>query len=176
MCDLETLGTVADAVILSIGAVRFDLDSDAIDDNGFYRSISIESNLDHKRRIQEDTLIWWMKQSAAAQKVFHEPKETLETALCEFSDWIGDDKSFMWGNGADFDNAMLAHAFTSLTIEVPWKFYNSRCYRTYAKLPQVVAAGIKKPEAKHNALLDAIDQARTLQRMQAVLTGKKVVA
>lgn len=176
MVDLETLGTVADAVILSIGAVRFDLDSDEIDDAGFYRSVSIESNLDVKRRVQEDTLIWWMKQAAAAQKVFHEPKETLETALCEFSDWIGNDTSFVWSNGADFDNAMLAHAFTQHTIQVPWKFWNSRCYRTYASLPQVVAAGIKKPTAQHNALLDAVDQAKTLQRMQRVLTGKKVTA
>ena len=93
--DLETLGTVADAVILSIGAVRFDPDSNQIDDAGFYRSISIDSNLDHKRRVQEDTLIWWMKQPAAAQKVFHEPKEILETALCAFSDWLGADKPFM---------------------------------------------------------------------------------
>ncbi|NQW82286.1 MAG: 3'-5' exoribonuclease, partial [Polaromonas sp.] len=63
MVDLETLGTVADAVILSIGAVKFDLDSDAIDDDGFYASISIESNQETGRRIQEDTLIWWMGQS-----------------------------------------------------------------------------------------------------------------
>ena len=27
MCDLETMGTIASAVILSIGAVRFDLDT-----------------------------------------------------------------------------------------------------------------------------------------------------
>ena len=39
MIDLETLGTVADAAIMSIGAVRFDLDSDKIDDTGFYASI-----------------------------------------------------------------------------------------------------------------------------------------
>ena len=36
MLDLETLGTTASAVILSIGAVRFDLTSEKIDDKGFY--------------------------------------------------------------------------------------------------------------------------------------------
>ena len=36
MLDNESLGTVADAAIMSIGAVKFDLDSDAIDDAGFY--------------------------------------------------------------------------------------------------------------------------------------------
>ena len=72
MIDLETLGTVADAAILSIGAVKFELESQAIDDAGFYASVSIDSNLEMKRRIQEDTLIWWMKQGESAQGVFHE--------------------------------------------------------------------------------------------------------
>ncbi len=57
MLDLETLGTTADAVILSIGAVKFNLETGKIDDEGFYRSVSVESNLDLGRRISEDTLI-----------------------------------------------------------------------------------------------------------------------
>lgn len=61
MVDLETLGTTADAVILSIGAVKFDLVSGQIDDEGFYASISVESSLNRKRRISEDTLLWWFK-------------------------------------------------------------------------------------------------------------------
>ena len=66
MLDTETLGTTADAVIMSIGAVKFDLDSTAISDGGFYASITVESNLSLGRRIQEDTLIWWMNQGADA--------------------------------------------------------------------------------------------------------------
>lgn len=172
MVDLETLGTVADAVILSLGAVRFDPQTEEIDDAGFYRSISIESNLDYRRRIQEDTLIWWLKQNATAQAVFHKPKETLETALCDFSDWLGDDSSFMWSNGADFDLPMLALAYTQTTVEIPWKFYNSRCYRTFVNSPAALATGIKKPTARHNALLDAIDQAKTMQAINAALRAR----
>ena len=69
MIDLETLGTAADSVILSVGAVKFDLHSTAIDDHGFYGSISIDSNFDAGRRVSEDTLLWWLKQPAAAQAV-----------------------------------------------------------------------------------------------------------
>ena len=174
--DLETLGTVADAVILSIGAVRFDPDSNQIDDAGFYRSISIDSNLDHKRRVQEDTLIWWMKQPAAAQKVFHEPKEILETALCDFSDWLGDDKSFMWSNGADFDLPMLAHAFTQCTVTIPWKFWNSRCLRTLKNLPGAKNVTVPRMGTHHNALQDAIYQAQLIQAIFAAMNGKKVKA
>lgn len=176
MIDLETLGTVADACILSIGAVKFDHTSDKLDDNGFYVSVSIDSNLEAGRRIQEDTLIWWLKQSQAAQAVFHEPKSTLEDALIQLSDWIGDDQHSMWSNGADFDIPMLAHAYRSLNIEVPWQFWNNSCFRTYKKLPG--AKGVVAPPAgiKHNALADAFNQARTLQLIQQKLFGKPVKA
>lgn len=172
MVDLETLGTTADAVILSMGAVRFDLDSGEIDDEGFYASISVESNLDYKRRISESTLLWWFGQSAQAQKVFYEPKDTLQTALLNFSDWLGDSDSFMWSNGADFDLPMLAHAYTQHVIDIPWKFYNSRCVRTYKALPQ--AANVKVPRAgtHHNALHDAMHQVQLVQAIQRALTGK----
>lgn len=170
--DLETLGTVADAVILSIGAVRFDPDSNQIDDAGFYRSISIDSNLDYKRRIQEDTLIWWMKQSSTAQNVFHEPKETLETALCDFSDWLGDDSSFMWSYGADFDLPMLAHAFTQCTVTIPWKFWNSRCLRTLKSLPAAKNVAVPRLGTHHNALQDAIYQAQLIQAIFAAMAAQ----
>ena len=172
MVDLETLGTAADAVIMSIGAVKFDIDSNALDNNGFYASASIDSNLGLKRRVQEDTLLFWLKQSADAQKVFHEPKQTLETALIELSDWIGDDSYYMWSNGADFDLPMLAHAYTQIGSEIPWKFWNSRCFRTYKNLPQARQAAFTPSGVKHNALADAINQAQHLQAIHAVVTGR----
>ena len=174
MVDLETLGTVADACILSIGAVRFDLESQKIDDQGFYASISIDSNLQLKRRIQEDTLIWWLKQPADAQGVFHESKQTLEVALGEFSDWLGDDTANMWSNGADFDLPMLSHAFTQVGMETPWKFWNSNCFRTYKKLPGAKLIRAAVTGVKHNALSDAYQQAQTAQMIHNKLFGAGV--
>lgn len=159
MVDLETLGTVADSVILSIGAVKFDLETGKIDDDGFYASVSVESNLQMGRRISEDTLLWWFKQPAAAQQVFFEPKETLETAIVQFSDWIGTDDYNIWSNGADFDIPMLAHAFAQHSIEVPWKFWNSHCFRTYKRLPGANAVKPVSAGVKHNAMADAFNQA-----------------
>lgn len=167
MIDLETLGTTADAVIISIGAVRFDLNSEKIDDEAFYASVSVESNFVHKRIISEATLQWWMKQSPEAQAVFHEPKISLTSALIELDDWFKNTKIAdicVWSNGADFDLPMLAHAYkTSLGEDPPWKFFNSRCFRTYKKLPGAKGIDGGRPGIKHNALADAIHQARTLQ-------------
>ena len=175
MVDLETLGTAADSVILSIGAVHFDLDSDKIDDAGFYASVSIESNLAYGRRIQEDTLIWWLQQTAAAQAVFHEPKQTLESALAEFAQWLrGGD--IMWSNGADFDIPMLAHAYTQQGTGRPWLFWNSRCVRTYKALPGAKDVSVARLGTHHNALHDAIHQARLVQAIHKTLKGKKGAA
>jgi DNA polymerase III epsilon subunit-like protein len=169
MLDCETLGTTASAVILSIGAVKFDLVSDRIDDNGFYASVNIESNLDYGRRIQEDTLLWWLKQPAAAQQVFHEAKMPLNEALADLSDWIGSDDYTVWSNGADFDLPMLAHAYSQIGIEVPWKFWNSRCFRTYKNLPGAKDIRLPATGVKHNALSDAYQQAQTLQAIHSAL-------
>lgn len=173
MLDLETLGTVADACIMSIGAVRFDLDSDKLDDNGFYASVSIESNLEHKRRVQEETLIWWLKQGEVAQGVFHEEKQTLAVALSDLSDWMGSDDCFVWSNGADFDLPMLAHAFTQCGQVVPWKFWNSKCFRTYKNLPGAKLIKLPFTGVKHNALFDAVHQAQTVQAIQKALFAGK---
>lgn len=171
MLDLETLGNKADSIILSIGAVKFNLDG-GIDKNGFYASIDIESNLDLGRRVDEDTLLWWLKQPAAAQQVFHEEKMHLCSALVEFSDWLGHRDWTVWAKGPSFDIAMLEHAYArSAKMEVPWEFWNTQCVRTYMRLPG--AKGIEAPVegVKHNALSDAYQQAKTIQMIHQKLFG-----
>ena len=172
MVDLETLGTTADSAIMSIGAVSFDLNSDHVDDEAFYASISVESNTDLGRRVQEATLIWWLKQRGAAQSVFNEPKRSLESALVELSDWIGPREVMMWSNGADFDLPMLTHAYRQLGLDVPWLFWNSRCVRTYKGLPQAKSVKVTREGVAHNAFADALYQARLVQAIHRELVGK----
>ena len=169
MIDLETLGTSADAVILSVGAVKFDLESDKIDDEGFYGSISVESNMDAGRRISEDTLLWWLKQPAAAQAVFHEDKLPLEQALIDLSDWLGDSKWTVWSKGPSFDIAMVEHAYKQFGMSPPWEFWNTRCVRTYMGLPGAKGTQASDEGVKHNALSDAYKQAKTVQMIHKKL-------
>lgn len=169
MIDTETLGVFADSVIMSIGAVKFNLETGTIEDDPFYVSISIDSNTVQGRRIQEDTLIWWLGQSAEAQAVFHEPKVILPDALEQLSDWVGPDEYEVWSNGADFDIPLLAHAFHTNDMHAPWKFYNTRCFRTRKNAPGVPKA-TTKPKVAHNALSDAIAQAEHLIAIHKYLT------
>lgn len=170
MIDCESLSTTPDAVILSLGAVRFDLETGEIDENnGFYASISIQSNLDIGRRISQDTLNWWLKQDPQAQAVFHEKKMSLGDALVDFETWLGGKDLKMWSNGADFDLPLVASAYEALGMRAPWKFWDQRCFRTFKNLPGADKAPKVVANAAHHALIDAVDQARMAIEINAVV-------
>lgn len=174
MIDLETLGTTPDAVILSIGAVRFDLHAglifDAHEDDLFYRAVRIDSQPD--RKISGDTIAWWMAQTKEAQTVFTEPRGGLFNALVDLHHWIDATPGttpHIWSNGADFDLPILNHAFGQNTLPLPWKPYAGRCYRTYKNLPGARNITVQRKGEHHNALDDAIHQARHLCLIHALL-------
>lgn len=161
MIDLETLDTAVTGVILSIGAVKFD--KDGISNDGFYRSVTIQSNLDEHRTISPSTLAWWLDQTDKARAVITDPNAVpLTQALDDLAEWIGPmwKGKLVYGNGADFDISMLAHAYHR--VPTPWQFFNVRCFRTIKNLG--MAKSVPKPAnaLAHNALFDAIAQAEHL--------------
>ena len=179
MVDLETLATTADAVILSIGAVRFDLDAGLVFDEPesvFYRGIAIDSQ--PNRKISGDTLAWWMMQSEQARAVFVvDPQTSIFNALDDLVDWIDPQPGSMptmWSNGADFDLPMLTHAFKQEGLDPPWKPYSGRCYRTYKNLPGARSVKVLRQGLHHNALDDAIFQAKHLCAIHRALFSKEV--
>ena len=93
-----------------------------------------------------------------------------QIAFTNFSS--GNPISYVWSMGADFDLPMIAHAFRSMSMEVPWKFWNSRCARTYKTLPQAAKVKLARAGTHHNALDDAVYQAQLMQAIQAELRGK----
>lgn len=162
MIDLETLSTDVDGCILSIGACKFN--ADEIGNNGFYRAITLQSNLDEHRTISPSTLLWWLGQTEKAKAVLTDAAAVpLGQALDELREWIGPnwDQKRVYGNGADFDISMVKHAYNRQ--DTPWLFYNVRCFRTIKssdaakRVPKPVNAGA------HNALWDAVAQAQHLQ-------------
>jgi len=174
MIDLETLGTTADATILSIGAVRFDLETGTVYDHNshtFYKSVTIDSQ--PARQISGDTIAWWMAQSTAAKTVFTEPKVSLWNALMDLREWVNTSPEFghpnVWSNGADFDLPMLVHAYSQEKIILPWKPYAGRCYRTYKNLPGARDVKVIRVGEHHNALDDAIYQAEHVCKIHQAL-------
>ncbi len=168
MVDLETLDTKPSAVILSIGACVVDLDAGKISDH-FYRVISVESCLEAGLTESASTKAWWDKQSPEARKVFTDPSISLTQALVEFGKYLkffGSGTVKLWGNGSDFDNTILIHAYDKIGLDAPWRFYNNRCFRT---IKNAMSDHIQVPAREgtyHNALDDAIYQAKILLQLK----------
>lgn len=175
MVDLETRGTMAGCIILSIGAVTFDPLAETLGKE-FYTVISTEDSKDRLLREEKGTMEWWSKQSEEARKVIYESEQpdapTLPQALAHFNQWlssIGTSSTHrIYGNGADFDNPILRVAYDAGDVKPFYGNWAGRCYRTLKNLDEVFGDTHKfhKLDAErhrtgthHNALDDAKSQA-----------------
>ncbi len=171
MIDLETLGTMPGSIILSIGAVPFD--STGVSYNTFYTEINTPSSRQFLIS-QKSTLEWWEKQTAQNHLLQRCDigGTSARTAFSSLLSFLGEnctDDLKVWGNGASFDEPILATALERFGIQVPWKYYNSRCYRTLKALG--AEKGVQEPKNmyQHNALSDAAHQADHAVRIAQAL-------
>lgn len=178
--DIETLGTRADSVILSIGACLRDPRSYASRKalRTFYVVIDPHQP---GRHTDEATLVWWGKPDQAEAKALLDEadKYPLRTALNEFARWLRmsvpeEGSRVMWGNGSDFDNAILAHAFSTLGLPVPWSFWNNESLRTLKRVEARLCTQLRRnttsrvrPSVAHSAIADAEAQLLWAEAMQA---------
>jgi len=163
MIDLETLGNKPGCMILSIGAVYFDPATGKLG-NELYIVVATKGQEALGLHKDEDTLKWWLSQSEEARAVLIEAEaddaEPLDAALAQLTAFLaspGLGAVKVWGNGSDFDNAILTVCYRAIKQNIPWKFWNNRCFRTLKALyPEVK---MEKQLVAHNALNDAIMQA-----------------
>lgn len=159
MVDLETLGTVPGCVILSIGAVYFD--KTGLGDE-FYTVVSTAHCVELGLKECPNTRAWWDRQNMEARTVIAAAAApdapTLRDALASFAAYLKRTTNVkVWGNGADFDNPILACAHDAAQMKQSWIAWNGRCYRTLKNIapgPKLVRQGVY-----HNALDDAKSQA-----------------
>ncbi len=179
MLDLETIGNSANSAVIAIGAVAFNIvhgiNPLSIQHN-FYAQISLASCVDHGLVMDASTVLWWLQQSEAARGAFKDNAKALylDVALDLFTEWFNalpgtNKEKFVWGNGSDFDNVILANAYRACKKDIPWRYSNNRCFRTLREgSPEIL-----QPEnmgTAHNALDDARFQATWAL---AILRGKQ---
>lgn len=178
MIDLETFGSAPGCSIASIGAVAATHDGFVQDE--LYLIVSRNSCADHGLHESAATLEWWSQQSAEAQQVIGlstdpDGSMPLAMALDELNRFVSRQgtNAEVFGNGSDFDNAILAAAAHAAGVELAWPFWQNRCYRTIKSLTPHVK--IMRRGTHHNALDDARDQAAHLgflRRAQAIDSDK----
>lgn len=173
MIDLETLGTQPGSTILSIGAVLFDPSLPVSECIGkeFYCVVSRESSLRYGMTISQDTLDWWEKQSPEARSVLDAAStggEDMSVALANLARFIPSGAK-VWSNGANFDQPLLDVAYDRVGQQIPWRYYNSRCYRTILSLFPEEKSVRPETVCAHNALEDARWQTKHMVNVAKIL-------
>lgn len=161
MCDLETMAVTPRAVVLTLGAVKFDPFTDTIYDE-LYLKFDIDDQDKLGRDIDPNTLDWWAKQDAKIMEEAFTPDGRIgvEDAITTFHKFArGCDK--FWSHGSVFDIMILEDLFRQLKKPLPWNFWQIRDTRTLFDLgnPNMPKDGL------HNALEDAKRQALGVQNI-----------
>jgi len=86
MIDIETLGLHANCVILTIGAIQFDLESGNIGES-FSRTVDIDDQVKRGRTISGDTLKWWLANDIDILKGNLRAPVPLESALYDLAEF-----------------------------------------------------------------------------------------
>lgn len=159
MFDVETLGRRAGCVILSIGAVRFDIDSKTISDE-FYVTIDAADSKAHGLHTDPETLEWWKGQRPEALKEAIRNALPAKEAYNKFYEYAQRFKGQkVWAWGPQFDVVNVEAAMLQVNGQsAPWKYWDVMDGRT---LQHLLNIQIKRDENKHhNALEDAREQAQ----------------
>lgn len=165
--DIETFGTNANAPIVSLGAVAFNADG-IIENSELYLVIDHTDALEHGAVINPETVKWWKAQSEDARAVLSRDIERISTSnalhrLQRYLNELGEDVC-VWGNGSDFDNAILNYMFNAFGMKTPWKFWNNRCFRTMKSIYPKIE--LERQGTYHNALDDAKYQTEYLLELK----------
>lgn len=177
--DLETLGTHANAVILSVGAVAVDSSKDytyeELIKGGFYVTLDVKTQADAGRVVEKDTLAWWGTQGEDAMKVLKPSKDDIHWSklMPAIEDWfsslnINSKNVLVYSRGSHFDFSIMHDLFrvtgNATPYELPWKWWNIHDSKTVVQT--LLGKSIQvNPEGfvHHNALHDSAREYMSIQ-------------
>lgn len=163
--DWETLALCPQAKILSLGTAEVWFGREGI--TGQEWLIDTKETFESVER--ESTVAWW-NQPAQAKALKHwveGSKHQLDDALFAFCQQLKLPEYargyYLWGNGADFDLAILWKLLEDYDMQLPaWDYRRARCFRTLKCMyPQVAMPAFDG--IAHTAMADAMNEAQHLQ-------------
>ena len=175
MLDLETMGLGGKSAIVSIGAVAFDLKNETLGET-FYTNVDLSSCLEYGLEVDGATIAWWVSQSSEAKQSLFKDVKPLDDALRSFTQFVKQfDKVNVWGNGLGFDNVIIKNAYVAVEQEKPWNDFQDRDMRTIIDITESIHGkqNFIKEGVVHNALYDAINQARFVSQCWKILKNNR---
>ncbi|GGA05881.1 hypothetical protein GCM10011408_28530 [Dyella caseinilytica] len=157
--DIETLDRAPTAVVLSIGCAVFNRAGGIL--GTFHRVLSKLEQHRVGRTVGVDTLAWWKEQDEQARVLLTTPGDSVSGALHDLRHFLDSHAvAGVYGYGADFDNATVRSLAQTFGVDEPWHYRKNRCGRTVVALAGDRIALPERVGTHHNALDDAIFQAR----------------
>ncbi len=159
--DVETLDITPKAIILTVGIVTAEISDGGLDilDRHYWR---VQPSEQPGRTCSEETLEWWRNQPSPAR---HEAlvttafyREPLLQMLAAVAATLETYPYPIWGNGSDFDNAIMQDAFQQAGMK--WPYHRNGCLRTARKIAKSIVRDFQDPARpahliRHVALDDA---------------------
>lgn len=164
MLDIETLATVPGAVILSIAAVEFDIETGKTGREFFWK-IDLKDSMENGFIIDPETLLWWLEQDPEVLKQNIKPdgmtkplRMVMEDIVHTFNYSLDKDIQ-VWGNSNRFDLGILIPYVQKVTNTPIWKYSKERDVRTLVSLNpdikgEVVAQAKLDGADLHNPIVD----------------------
>lgn len=161
MIDIETLGTGSDCIVLSIALVKFN-ETDILDSMVLYPNIYDQEK--RGRKIEIDTLSWWMKNEQLLKESLNEKWRTLNFCYHQIQFFLNakDDQTRIWSKSPSFDLLIINHLFKDWRSPIS-EFRMEADVRTAELKLKQKSIPIEKPSQAHNPLQDALAQAKNVQ-------------
>ena len=173
MLDLETLGTTPGCVVLSIGAVEFDLDG--VTGSSFYVNLLRDPQIkNYGLTTEASTIEWWSKQSDNVRNKLNSDQKHPFDAIVQFSKWFQSVSAiYVWSQGLNFDVPIFDVLRNKTGLPPLWKFYNARDTRTAYDIAGIDIRTLKRDSDAHDALADAHFQVKCVQLAIAKIRAQK---
>lgn len=156
MIDIETLDTTPTSVILSIGAVPFNIVTGECGQE-YWSKCDVSLQVHDGRTISLDTLQWWIKQDANFLSNSLSGGEWVTRSIQHMNDFITEkciDEVRLWSNSPSFDLIILKNA-----VNNPWPFpfWRERDVRTFVAIRSDIAKEFAR-KATHDPVDDCLRQ------------------
>jgi hypothetical protein len=162
MVDCETLSTHQNAVIVSIGAVKFSFEDGLKEE--FLVNIDVKDSVKNGFHIEQSTVDWWKKQPLEVRQAWTKDPQPVKESIAAFNEFIGTDtKQLIWCLGAAFDFGIVRNHLERFDMKRNWAYWSECDVRTVFTLLGIRNDKIRKTQSGyHSALEDAKAQTLTL--------------
>lgn len=187
--DIETLGTLSDSVIMSVGMVAVDSEKDYTFEellkDGYYAKLDVADQVKSGRKIYKDTLDWWATQGDAAKHILAPKPDDMKwrDLMPNMIDWLKSQgvqysKAKFYSRGSHFDFGILNDLFRRTgdagPNDLPWRYWNLHDAKTVVLTLlgediDVVPEGFIHHDCLHDAAREYLKMEAAVYKFQATL-------